>query len=273
MSTVAPQPGFDYDAIPDKGTWTRKYILKAYPQSYRLILEEFFAEGSALVVQHKIFTNSTLSRKDLASLRMQHSQTLMSHFNDRLAVQGHPNFLEQISLGFITYAATLTRKDSAGTVRKSETPVKEETPRSAIRSIQNHPIQSHPLPPPGPWRLQDFRINCLPYRYSVTHTGLALKAGDLREQSDNPDMQLEDIRLSILLSELELAGLISSASDAALTYKGDNDRIMGIRVSKQLQQAVDWHCMRGQIFMEVGILTQDDWGQQSPNPLIIYTDL
>ena len=157
-------------------------------------------------------------------------------------------------------------KDSPGTVRKSETPIKEE--RSAIESTR-----SHLLPPPGPWRLQDFTINCLPYRYSVIHTGLALKAGDLRKQSDNSDMQLEDIRLSRLLRELQDAGLISSASDATLTYKAENDRKMGIRDSKQLQRAVDWHCMREQTFMEVYIMTQDDWGQQSPSPLIMYTDL
>ena len=162
-------------------------------------------------------------------------------------------------------------KGSAGTVRKSETPIKEETDRSAI--FKQESTRNHLLHPPGPWKLQDFQLNCLPYRYSVNQTGLKLKAGELGGQSNNPDLQLEDIRLSRLLRELENAGLISSASDATLTYRAENDRKIGPRSSKQLQLAVDWHCMQGQSWMEVYIMTQDDWGQRSPRPLLMYTDL
>lgn len=223
MSSVAPQVDFDYNATPKSESWPKKYIYKAYPARHRGIVEEFFTAASKLVLEYDIFPGN-LSRSDLQALRKQYSNILISDFNDRLAIEGHPTFIERMSFGVLTYAATLAKpKGSAGPARKAETPIKEKNERPAIikqESIRNlliHPPETWP-----DWKLQDFELNCCPYRLSVNRVGQKLTAGSIGEWRKDADLQLKDLRLSTLREILGDAGLISDASQADLIYQAED---------------------------------------------------
>ena len=66
---------------------------------------------------------------------------------------------------------------------------------------------------------------------------------------------------------LESTGLTSDTSQADLTSQAEDGGIMGIMSSDDLQLAVGWHCRRGKDWIQINILTQDDWGQRNSEAL------
>ena len=247
MSGVTPHVNFNYDSRGGE-SWSKKYLLNAYPDSYSGIVDELFTAASKLVTEHNIIPGQH-SRSDLQTLRKQHSQSLISEFNDRLAIQGHPGFVERMSFGVLVYAATAAKsKGSTGPATKAATPIKED-------------------------KLENFEINCCPYRYAPQRVGHKFKASLIGDWRKDLDLQLEDIRLSKLQQILQEAGLTSDASQADLTYQAEHRRIIGIKSDSDLQLAVGWHWRHGKIWMELDIMTQDDWGQRSSRPLVSKTDL
>lgn len=180
-----------------------------------------------------------------------------------------------MSLRVITFATTLQKhKGGAGPARKVETAIKEESERSpvikqdTIRNLFTHPLDDWP-----DWRLEDFELNYCPYRYTVNHIGTKLAARSIGERRENADLEFSDLCLNILLEMLENANLISNASQADLTHRAEHGRTADTKSNDDLQLAVGWHYRRGKIFTQINIMTQDNWGQRSPRPLSICTNL
>nr|AUW31014.1 hypothetical protein [Cladonia uncialis subsp. uncialis] len=239
MSSVAPQIDFNYDAPPKNNAWTRQHLFKAYPASHQAIVEELFTAASNLTLEHNIFPGK-YSRTELQSLRKQHSQTLISTFRNRLAIEGHPTFIEHMCLGVLTYSATLVRhKGSAGPATKAENSIREENERPAtIKQESTRNLLIHPPEKWPNWKLEDFEFNRCPYRYSASRIGQKVRAGSIGEWRKDADLQLKDLRLSTLQEELENFGLISDASQAEFTYNAENGRIIGIKSNNDLQLAM-----------------------------------
>ena len=77
--------------------------------------------------------------------------------------------------------------------------------------------------------------NCLPYRNSFNPVGAELTTSSIGEQREHVDL------LDLLLKRLEIAYLISDASQFNLTYKAEDGQVMGIKTDNDLQVAVGWH--------------------------------
>ena len=105
------------------------------------------------------------------------------------------------------------------------------------------------------------RIICLPYRNSVYRIGTKLTASSISERREDTDLQYQGLRLDLLLERLKSANLIDNASPFNLTYKAEESQMMGIKTDHDLQLAVNWHCRHGANFMQVNMMTPDDWGQ------------
>lgn len=248
---VEPRQGFVYDGKPPQNAWTKAYTYQAYPGTHHKIIDELYTAASDLVREHTIIPGN-LPRTGLQLLRKQHSLTLVSTFKDRLAIKGHPIFINQMSLGVITYVPSLTRlKASAGAVIKNEHTQGTPIPRNLL----HQPPETWPT-----WKVEDFELNCCPYQYSVNRVGFKTQARAIAEWPKNSEFEVKDIRFSKLREMLENAGLIDNASQADLTYQAENDRTMGIKNDNDLQLAVGWHCRHGKEWMEIKIMTQDDWG-------------
>ena len=191
MCGVAPQSAFDYDG---NSVYTKRNILTAYPSSHHPIVEEFYQTASDLTSAHDLLPKyGKYNGSELAAARKMHSQTLASRFMNRLTIQGHPEFLDKLSLGVITYGGTLFKgKIAAGNVRITETPAKEERERSTTTqrhikdesggpTVRNRSLFTHPPNNWPEWGLKDFELNCLPYRNSVHRIGILPQGTLLRE--------------------------------------------------------------------------------------------
>ena len=145
------------------------------------------------------------------------------------------------------------------------------TPRSPVPPLHSPltpaPVtfrgSSVPLRLPQPiadLALADFEFNCFPPRIGKQTPSCKIRAEQLFAADFGATLQLEDFRVELLMTRLQIRNVISDLPKQCLMYDTPEGMIM-VLDDEDLQNAVRYSRNHGRNSIKISVRTQDDTGQ------------
>lgn len=231
-STMAPhQPvaGLNYSANPEKGNWTQQYVRSAFPSSHHDVVKRLFSRASKLVQQNNLYPaaykSHSMPRLALEQKRVEVGRVLRDEFSNIMEIAGHPDFIERLSKGTLTYVGSagrpaVVREELAETkrtwdyhadLRKLPAPTCFSSASSSFPSAPRLLRRDLSLPARPRNLIGRLRINCLPPRMGTSVLPVKLRTEHLFSAASGVDLQLSDSPLP--LSKLDCKRGTSSPTE------------------------------------------------------------